>query len=231
MKIVSLGCTHNQHNYITIPECDVLIHTGDYTQIGSSGDVMNFYEWLGKQTQAKHKIFIEGNHELMADSDGNVRKYTHTAKYDDWLAYLKSKQDDFTAQNIYRLHNESITIDGIKFWGSPYTLAFHSWAFNMSLDELKDNWKECPTDTDVLVTHGPPLGKLDWCLNGQHAGDAWLLQKLIEMRPKLHLFSHIHESHGHTTIGVADEKQTDLYNVSILGADYSIENQPTVIYI
>jgi len=231
MKIIALGCTHTHHNYVKIPPCDVLIHTGDYTSVGSKFDYTSFYNWLESLTQCKHKIFIEGNHELGQSDEPTMRKYRETAHYEDWLADIEAREEDFKKNNIHRLHNEELIIDGVKFWGSPYTLAFYDWAFNMNLDELHDNWEKMPEDTDVLITHGPPLGKLDKCVNGHHAGDSWLLQKVLEIRPKYHVFSHIHESAGETTIGVNGEHQTKLFNCSILDENYIIRNKPVEFHI
>jgi Icc-related predicted phosphoesterase len=232
LKIAAIGCTHDQHKYITVPECDVLIHTGDYSRVGGTAETANFYQWLKDQTQAKHKIFIEGNHELQADpKKSEFHRFSQTANHKDWVNYIIKQEDSFKEHNVHRLENTGVEIDGVKFWGSPYTVAFHGWAFNMSLDELQYNWEKAPLDTDVLITHGPPLGKLDLCLNGHHAGDPHLLQWLLENRPKAHFFSHIHEAYGETSIGVDGENQTKLYNVSVLDTAYNVVNQPTIITI
>ena len=49
-------------------------------------------------------------------------------------------------------------------YGSVYfrTPAFHNWAYNAErgVDCLKI-WDLIPDDTDIVVTHGPPLGKAD----------------------------------------------------------------------
>ena len=51
-----------------------------------------------------------------------------------------------------------------------------------------------PDDTDILITHGPPLGYGDKCCSGQRAGCAELLSTVqLRVKPKLHVFGHIHE--------------------------------------
>ena len=55
--------------------------------------------------------------------------------------------------------------------------------------------------TDVLIripslTHGPPFGILDETRNGSKAGCTSLNAYLPSLRPRLHVFGHIHEAHG-----------------------------------
>ena len=52
----------------SIPEGDVLLHTGDFTMRGDEQEVINFNQWLGTLYH-KHKIVIAGNHELSFDPD------------------------------------------------------------------------------------------------------------------------------------------------------------------
>ena len=61
-------------------------------------------------------------------------------------------------KHIHYLQDSSVTIGGLKIWGSPWTLFFFDWAFNLYEDQLREKWEEIPEDTDIIVTHGPPLG-------------------------------------------------------------------------
>jgi 3',5'-cyclic AMP phosphodiesterase CpdA len=68
MKIVHISDTHGakHHSKLDIPECDVLLHTGD---IGGRTDLLElqqFLEWFKKQP-AKRRIFIAGNHDIILD--------------------------------------------------------------------------------------------------------------------------------------------------------------------
>ena len=53
-----------------------------------------------------------------------------------------------------------------------------------------------PLDTDVLITHGPPFGILDRCYDDQRVGCEELLKAVKRVKPKLHVFGHIHENYG-----------------------------------
>lgn len=48
-----------------------------------------------------------------------------------------------------------------------------------------------PVDTDVLITHNPPINILDFNDN-IHYGSPELLTKVNEVNPHFHLFGHIH---------------------------------------
>ena len=81
--------------------------------------------------------------------------------------------------NIHFLHNSGVTIDGTRFYGVEYN--------NPQIDET--------LPVDVLVSHEPPLGILDFSDN-RHWGSATLLGIVGECRPKLHLFGHVHARNG-----------------------------------
>jgi len=57
-----------------------------------------------------------------------------------------------------------------------------------------------PSPTNILITHGPPLGHLDnnisFNLEKSAAGCYALLTALWRVRPKLHVFGHIHIARG-----------------------------------
>lgn len=51
-----------------------------------------------------------------------------------------------------------------------------------------------PSDTDILVTHTPPVGHGDLCCTGVRAGCVELLSTVQNrVKPKYHVFGHIHE--------------------------------------
>jgi len=61
-------------------------------------------------------------------------------------------------RNCTYLEDSGTVINGIRIWGSPWQPWFCDWAFNVERGELMKYWKLIPTDTDVLMTHGPPIG-------------------------------------------------------------------------
>lgn len=80
-----------------------------------------------------------------------------------------------------------------------------------------------PDDTDVLVTHAPPYGILD--RDGSILyGSRELLDRVCSIRPRLHLFGHIHKAHGMTNDGM-----TVFSNAAIMDEGYDNLNVPNVL--
>lgn len=54
-----------------------------------------------------------------------------------------------------------------------------------------------PEDTDILITHGPPIGHGDLCRSGLRAGCVELLSTVQNrVKPEYHVFGHIHEGNS-----------------------------------
>lgn len=163
MKILHISDTHGKHRDLTdLPEADIIVHTGDFTEDGTEEEVKDFVEWFGGLPYS-HKIFIAGNHDLCL-----------------YGANIEGLPD-----NVHYLCNNSVTINGIKFYGVPMFVE----------DDLEGNFPELfsriPDDTDVLLTHQPPLGILDE-QDGINYGDYSLYKRVMEVKPKYHLFGHLH---------------------------------------
>jgi len=180
MKIICFSDTHGQHRRMPeIPECDVLIFAGDIMSGGHDmSELISFNAWLGKK-KAAHRIVIAGNHDFLFE------------RYPDQSRAMLS--------NATYLENSGVTIDGLNFWGSPYTPSFYNWAFMADRGEaIQKHWDLIPDNTDVLITHGPPFGILDttWLHSPEHLGCVNLLEAVVRVKPKLHVFGHIHGGHG-----------------------------------
>lgn len=64
MKILHLSDTHNKHRQLTdLPDADVFVHCGDFTDNGTEEEVLDFLNWL-IELPYPHKIFITGNHDI-----------------------------------------------------------------------------------------------------------------------------------------------------------------------
>ena len=71
IKILQISDTHNRHNDLTnLPEADVIVHCGDFTEQGTEEETLDFLNWF-IELPYKHKIFITGNHDLcLWDAEG-----------------------------------------------------------------------------------------------------------------------------------------------------------------
>lgn len=183
MKLALISDTHGHHAKLGIPLCDVLIHSGDFSRhVGTFDETHEFLIWMEAQP-AKHKILVPGNHDVFCEKSP-VLAHEMAAR-----------------RNIHFLIDEHVEIDGLKFWGSPYTPIFYDWSFMVSSEELRWHWSRIPNDTDVLITHGPPMSVGDQNDIGVNSGDSELLARVLEFKPKLHIFGHIHEGRGEYRLG------------------------------
>src|SRR5262245_49164674 len=175
MRIVCISDTHARHHLSEVPDGDILIHGGDLTRHGSLEDVEDFDRWLGTLPH-RHKIVIAGNHDFCFQNQPAEARARLT--------------------NALYLEDAGCEIEGLKFYGSPWTPIFYDWAFMLPDAELAAKWALIPPGVDVLITHGPPHGILDWTNRGEHAGSLTLLHRVYEVKPRLHIFGHIHEAAG-----------------------------------
>lgn len=230
MLITAISDTHNRHKHLTskglgdtLPEGDLLIHGGDLTGQGLKGEVLDILKWF---TEVANRytygvVFIAGNHDRSFDPKFNLESMTEKPL---WLQEALNS----LPSNVQYLENNSVTINGIKIWGSPITPWFHGdrWAFNKHRGpDIKEVWDTIPDDTDIVVTHGPVYGKLDFTTYDKlYVGCHELEKKLYEVKPKIHISGHIHEGYGMTY-----DEFTTYYNASICTLGYEPTNQPTII--
>eukprot|EP00804_Cyclotella_cryptica_P019291 CCRYP_006172-RA/>CCRYP_006172-RA protein AED:0.00 eAED:0.00 QI:324/1/1/1/1/1/2/751/292 len=180
-RIVCISDTHGYHRSIPIPTCDILIHGGDFTNYGEPHmvkDVSDYFsELLRNGTVKKAIICIAGNHELTFQPDHYERV---------WRRFQRPKQsgkyDTEAARkaltNCVYLEDETATIGSIQFYGSPWQPEFYHWAFNVPRTDIESKWEKIPTNTDVLITHGPPLGRGDVTSGNNRTGCVSLMREV-----------------------------------------------------
>ena len=153
---------------------------GDLTYNGDLKAIRVFGGWLASLPH-RHKLVIAGNHDFAFE---RVPENARMA--------VSSDQD-----GVRYLQDSGVTVDGVSFWGSPWQPWFMNWAFNLPRGPaLAAKWALIPEKTDVLITHGPPMGLLDVVPSGEHVGCADLLARVAAVRPRVHTFGHIHEGSG-----------------------------------
>lgn len=183
---------------------------GDFDIITISGDI-----WEGTSPNGKYKIddlqktfdvpivMIQGNHD-----------YWSTSTFDLY-------------PNIHLLHNETVEIDGVKFFGTPYTTTFLDWNWMMSEGELFKMWDSLiPENLDVILSHGPPYGFCDnvnQSVYGHNSesklGSKALLAVLLNKSPKYVFCGHIHSGDRFKQMN----NGTKIYNVSCLDEAYQFD--------
>ncbi len=208
MKFVAISDTHGQHQKLTLPDGDVLIHAGDISSRGLAVEVTQFLNWFAVQN-FKYKIFIAGNHDFFFEQEP------------------ENLIDEIIPAGIIYLNDSEVIIEGIKIWGSPISPWFYNWAFNRHRGAaIQKHWNLIPHDTDVLITHGPAYNILDATVSGHNAGCEDLLHTLNTIQPKIHLCGHIHEAYG-----IAEKLGITFINASVLNEKYQMVNEPVVFEV
>ena len=196
IRVVCISDTHNCLGAIRdkIPAGDILIHAGDFTSRGSPSEIKEFAAQLAKLPH-KHKLVIAGNHEMSFDVDEKVRRMYFGATVEDEMRKYKIKDPRELLKPFHYLEDASVQLYGYNFYGSPWQPEYGGWAFNVERGrECMAKWNAIPADTDVLITHGPPVGHGDLAQECIRAGCVDLLNTVEQrVKPMYHVFGHIHE--------------------------------------
>lgn len=209
-RIVCLSDTHGHHEKLTarLPPGDILVHTGDFCTSGAEGQFRSFAHWFLRQPHP-HKVLVAGNHDICLERDLDLarRRLGEGAVY---------------------LFDQEAEVAGLRFYGAPWQPAFFDWAFNLPRGgpELREKWARIPEGLDVLLTHGPPLGLLDWVPGKGMVGCEELRNAVTRARPRLHIFGHIHEG-----TGVERCDGTFFVNAAICTGNYAPRNPIRVIEV
>jgi len=208
VKVVAVSDLHGY--LVDIPSCDLLLIAGDicptvnhrveYQEHWLNTD---FRYWLRK-VPARKIVGVAGNHDLI------FQNAPHRVPTLPWT-YLQDAGTEF---------------EGFKIWGTPWQLYFFDWAFNLYEPDLIKKWALIPSDTDIIVAHSPPRGYGDDAPRGrdtEKVGSPGLLAKIVEIKPKLMVFGHIHEGRGQW-----DLDGTTLANVTVVDGKYRLVHPPAV---
>jgi Icc-related predicted phosphoesterase len=201
VRIVMMSDTHEQHRRVDVPDGDLLIHAGDFTYFNrSSHAVQDFDDWLHALPH-RHKVLVPGNHESCFGSP-------------QW-------RDQITGAVV--LVDSGIELAGLKIWGARVTPEGAGAIGNETDERCGAALSQIPKGTDVLITHGPPFGILDLA-RGIPQGSRKLLGALRHIKPRLHVFGHIHAGYG-----TARSRGTIFVNAALAGPGYSITKGPITV--
>jgi predicted phosphodiesterase len=126
---IRIVCVSDTHDLTVtvVPDGDLLIHAGDMSSRGNIEDVQKQIDWLASLPH-RHKIVVAGNHDECFLPGA------------DWSA--------LDLKGVNYLENSSVALEfdsgrKLNVFGSPYM----------------DPWPKAriPMDTEVLVTHHPPV--------------------------------------------------------------------------
>lgn len=208
IKVDCISDTHTRHNELRYTGGDIIIHAGDVSAKGDDEQIFNFLSWF-ESLPYERKILVPGNH--------------------DFALSQPLYQSLFQQSGIHLLIDKGVYIEGVGLvYGSPWTPKFYNWAFmyERNSEEAREIWKRVPEDTDILVTHGPPRDILDYSTYSQtHDGCEVLRDRVLEVKPKYHIFGHFHHSHG--IIG----GETTYVNAAMCDEQYRLKRTPVVLWM
>jgi Icc-related predicted phosphoesterase len=183
---LTLACVSDTHGARPhVPPADVLIHAGDLTRVGTLPEIRDAAAWLASLPHP-HKVVVAGNHDFALDAalrGADARAAARCAIEEAGCVYLDG---------------ETATVAGLSVHGEARTPRFYDWAFmyDRESDVARGVWDRVPAGIDVLVSHGPAQEILDTTYAGIRAGCEVLARELERIRPRVHVFGHIHEAHG-----------------------------------
>lgn len=189
---------------------ELLIIAGDCTASDLPVQWQAFAKWLCQQ-EYRHKIIVSGNHD------------NYLKLYPDWCStYIP---------NCTYLQDSLFEFEGLRIYGSPWTNWFsgvskYCKAFMETESQLTKHFNKIPENLDILVTHGPPNGILDGTYQ-LRLGSVSLLEKVKLVKPRHHVFGHIHECGGQRL--TTDD--TMFYNVACMNKQYDLDRRATRIEI
>ena len=196
MNALKIVASSDLHGYLPeIPDCDLLFLGGDICPDGNELkqalwlDTV-FRRWL-RNVPARSIVGVAGNHDFV----------------------FQNRPDLTPALPWHYLQDSGIELFGLHIWGTPWQPVFFDWAFNLEEEQLEQKWQLIPSNTDILLLHGPPRGYGDRNSHDEHTGSPSLTRRILEVQPRLAICGHIHEARGEYYIGhslVANVSQLDL---------------------
>ena len=221
MRVTLISDLHGKQHNVTpdLPGGDLLICAGDFMNSGRyEYEALDFLEWFHRIDTYADKVFIAGNHDRLFENNP------------EWVQNMLPKYPsiDYLQDDGVTLYfdgpNGDFPEDNVRIYGSPWQPEFYNWAFNLPRngEEMKARWDAIPDNTDILITHGPAFGYLD-IPGGQNirVGCEMLRERVDALRPKIHVFGHIHGSAGYYFNG-----HTHFFNASVLDEGYRYVNEP-----
>lgn len=211
-RIMVISDTHeHSSNGTTMPQVDVLLHTGDLSNFGKLEALRESVK-MWDTIEAELKLVIAGNHDISLDRTPRVENMSN----DEYAKYHKAALEIMTGPlakeaGITYLQEGTYTFalsNGATFkvYASPYTAGPGGWAF--PYEPLKDRFNDAKktnqtsiatnpilSDVNIVMTHGPPYSILDQ-VDGQNLGRPDLLHAISRTKPLMHYFGHIHEGNG-----------------------------------
>ena len=229
MKITAIS---DLHGYLPkdLPGGNVLCICGDIVPLDYQSDFaqsvawfcLDFAPWADSQPYKK-VVFIGGNHDFFLQELSEKQSPSSVMKH------LLPGSHKGQSKLVYLCDN-SVEIDGIRIYGTPWIADLARWAFYKTEDELAEVYARIPKKCDILLTHMPPLA-CDAGLVMQRGhyntlanyGSVVLAEAIATLDIKYALCGHVHTgNHRPEPFGSVQ----NVVNVSLKDEDYKISYKP-----
>ena len=175
MRFVCTSDTHNNHRDGQYPKGDILILAGDFTETGNLQVLIDLNDFLAT-LDYRYKILVTGNHDILFE-------------------VIENKMISEVVTNAIFLDNSGININGINIFGTSFNQKY--WKQQARSNGKKFKTDIIPDDTDILISHEPPYGYLDRRSEEKdHLGSKLMYNAIYRVKPRYHIFGHIHEAYG-----------------------------------
>jgi Icc-related predicted phosphoesterase len=206
MRLALISDTHGFCPEIP-SDVDAVIHAGDIA--ADRGFVGNYtdeiYPWAASVGVPIYATF--GNHDF---------------------AGQQARIPPGVPENLNFIVDQAHTINGVKFWFSPWSNLFGAWAYMLDEVGLAARYAKIPEDTEVIVSHGPPKNygdKILWDGRIQNVGSVALAERAAQLPLLRYIITgHIHEAHGEYQMG-----HVTVLNVSHVDEMYRQRHAPTIL--
>ena len=194
--MVTIAAISDLHGHLpAVPKCDLLLIAGDICPSSWPGPQADwlantFKPWLDL-VPAREVVAVAGNHDWVFESWDNRKEFELTPGAADRLVLPDLRW--------HYLEDQGIELFGLRIYGTPWQLRCGNWAFNVEEPVLADKFARIPNGTDIVLSHSPPFGIGDLAYRpngGEHVGSPSLLDRVLRVRPRLHVFGHIHGARG-----------------------------------
>lgn len=177
MRLVAISDCHGLMP--VVPSCDLILNAGDICPDFRGDRVMYQWQWMNRHYRdyltslPAPMIAVWGNHDFIGDRS----EFVNTMNLP-WTL----------------LQDRMIEVQGLRIYGSPWSLRFYDWAFMRNEQDLDRLYSQIPEGLDILIVHGPPYDACDANHRGDLCGSEALRRHIERAQPRLVLCGHIHES-------------------------------------
>ncbi|KAK1755816.1 calcineurin-like phosphoesterase [Echria macrotheca] len=199
IRVVCLSDTHSRiPPNLSGVEGDLLIHAGDLTDDGSRESIQRQVDWIAS-LKFGEKVVVAGNHDGWLDPEWRGRR--RGAGVDQQQGQEGGKDEEIEWRGVRYLQDEMVTLEfkggrRLNVYGRSGVPRCGDDSHAFQYDRENHPWRgTIPEETDVLVTHTPPRFHRDLSL-----GCDGLLEEVWRVKPRLHVFGHVHWGHGREAV-------------------------------